>query len=131
LWKSSKDLIDVNWYIIKIDDSFWLQLDVLLTPAGWKMQFFNSNNKGSRDRVREWLKERDVEFETSPGIWRLIYTGTKNSHPYEIGIEDVRMWTIDMLKRLTTATSTVDRSTDLDTSLVTLNSAVGAAAPLN
>jgi hypothetical protein len=107
-----------------------LQLDVLVTPAGWKMQFFNSNNKGSREQVRAWLKERDIDFETSVGIWR-IYTGTKNSHPYETGIEDVRTWTIDMLKRLTTVTSTVDRSTDLNTIMVTSSSAVDAVASLN
>ena len=102
LWKSSKNLIDVNWYVIKIDDSFWLQLDVFLTPTGWKMQFFNSNNKGSREQVRQWLKERDIEFTASIGNpWRLAYAGTDNSHPYEAKIEDVSVWTVDMLKRLT------------------------------
>jgi PD-(D/E)XK nuclease superfamily len=121
LWTSSRSLVAVNWYIIKVTDSFWLQLDLFLTPAGWKMQFFNSNSKGSREQVREWLKERDVEFETSSGNpWRLIYTGTKNSHPYEAEIEDLRMWTIDMLKRLTA--STADRSTDSNTSFTNLNS---------
>jgi hypothetical protein len=89
-------------YIIKIDDSFWLQLDVVLTPVGWKMQFFNSNSKGTRDRVREWLKDRDIEFETSTGsLWRLGYIGKDNHKSYEAELEDVRAWTIDMLKRLT------------------------------
>ena len=121
LWKSSKDLIDVNFYIIKIDDSFWLQLDVFLTPSGWKLQFFNSNNKGSREQVRQWLKERDVEFTASSGNpWRLAYVGKENSHPYEAEISDVSAWTIDMLKRLTK--STVDRTTNINTSLVSLNS---------
>jgi hypothetical protein len=106
LWKSSRNLIDVNWYIIKIDDSFWLQLDLLLTPSGWKIQFFNGNGKGSRDQVREWLKERDVEFTTSIGNpWRLAYIGKDNIHSYEAEIEDVRTWTIDMLKRLTASTA--------------------------
>jgi PD-(D/E)XK nuclease superfamily len=119
LWTSSKNLLAANLYIIKVNDSFWLQLDLLLTPEGWKMQFFNSNGKGSREQVREWLKERDVEFETSIGNpWRLIYTGIKNSHPYETEIEDIRMWTIDMLKRLTV--SIPDRSTDSNTSFVNL-----------
>ena len=119
LWTSSRNLVAANWYIIKINDSFWLQLDLFLTPAGWKMQFFNSNGKGSREQVREWLKERDVEFETSIGNpWRLIYTGIKNSHPYETEIEDIRTWTIDMLKRLTV--SIPDRSTDFNTSFVNL-----------
>ena len=114
LWTSSKNLVAANLYIIKVNDSFWLQLDLLLTPEGWKMQFFNGNGKGSREQVREWLKERDVEFKTSIGNpWRLIYTGIKNSHPYETEIEDIRMWTIDMLKRLTV--SIPDRSTDSNT----------------
>ena len=121
LWKSPKDLIDFNLYIIKIDDSFWLQLDVLLTPSGWKMQFFNSNNKGSREQVRQWLKDRDVEFTASSGNpWRLAYVGKENSYPYEAEVADVSAWTIDMLERLTK--STVDRSTDSNTSLVSLNS---------
>jgi PD-(D/E)XK nuclease superfamily len=119
LWTSSKNLVAANLYIIKVNDSFWLQLDLLLTPEGWKMQFFNGNSKGSLEQVREWLKERDVEFETSIGNpWRLIYTGVKNSHPYETEIEDIRMWTIDMLKRLTT--STADRSIDSNTSFTNL-----------
>jgi hypothetical protein len=130
LWKSSKDLIDVNWHIIKIDDSFWLQLDVIVTPAGWKMQFFNSNNKGSRDRVRQWLKDRDIEFETSTGsMWRLIYNGEDCYKSYETELEEVRAWTLGMLKRLTLSVPAT--STDLNTSLVTSSSAVAAAAPLN
>ncbi len=102
LWKSSRNLIDVNWYIIKIDNLFWLQLDVLLTPVGWKMQFFNSNNKGSRDRVRQWLKDRDIEVETSTGsLWRLMYKGKNNCQSYETELEQVKAWTLEMLKRLT------------------------------
>lgn len=119
LWTSSKNLLAANLYIIKVNDSFWLQLDLLLTPAGWKMQFFNSNGKGSREQVREWLKERDVQFTASIGNpWRLAYTGKDNSHPYEAKIEDVSAWTIDMLKRLTK--STTDRSTDANTSFTNL-----------
>jgi PD-(D/E)XK nuclease superfamily len=104
LWKSSRNLIDVNWYIIKIDDSFWLQLDVFLTPAGWKMQFFNSNSKGTREQVRQWLKDRDIEFEASAGsLWRLVYIGKDNHKPYEAEPEDVRAWTLSMLKTLTSS----------------------------
>jgi PD-(D/E)XK nuclease superfamily len=132
LWTSSKNLVAANLYIIKVNDSFWLQLDLLLTPEGWKMQFFNGNGKGSREQVRKWLKERDVEFETSIGNpWRLIYTGIKNSHPYETEIADIRTWTINMLRRLTTVTSTTDQSTDLNTSLVTSNSEIDTAVLLN
>ena len=130
LWKSSRNLIDVNWYIIKIDDSFWLQLDVVLTPVGWKMQFFNNNSRGTRDRVRQWLQERDIEFETSTGsLWRLIYNGKNDRQSYEAELEDVSAWTIEMLKRLTAHVSA--KSIELNTSLVTSSSAVDAVAPLN
>jgi hypothetical protein len=99
-------------YIIKIEESFWLQLDVVLTPVGWKMQFFNSNGKGTRDRVRQWLQDRDIEFETSTGgLWRLIYNGKNERKSYDAELEDVRAWTLDMLKRLTApvAAKSIDR----------------------
>jgi PD-(D/E)XK nuclease superfamily len=119
LWKPSMGLTSVNWYIVEIDDSFWLQLNIFLTPAGWTIVF--SNKKGTIDRVRQWLKDRDIEVETSveSNDW-LVYTGKDNSHPYEAEIEDIRMWTIGMLKGLTA--STADRSTDISTSLISLNS---------
>jgi hypothetical protein len=130
LWKPTRNLIDVNLYIIKIDESFWLQLDVLLTPVGWKMQFFNSNGKGTRDRVRQWIKERDIEFETSTGsMWRLVYNGADCHQPYEAELEDVRAWTLDMLKRLTS--SVPAKSIDLNSSLVTSSSEIDTATLLN
>ncbi len=119
VWKSPKDFTNVNWYIVEIDDYFWLQLNIFLTPAGWTIVF--SNKKGTIDRVRQWLKDRDIEVETSVEStdW-LVYTGKDNNHPYEAEIEDLRMWTIDMLERLTAATA--DRPTDINTSLLSLNS---------
>jgi hypothetical protein len=100
VWKSPKDFINVNWYIVEISDSFFLQLNIFLTPAGWTIIF--SNKKGTIDQVRQWLKDRDIEVETSVenSDW-LVYTGKDKSHPYEAEIEDISMWTIAMLKRLT------------------------------
>jgi PD-(D/E)XK nuclease superfamily len=132
LWRSSKDLIDVIWYTVKIDESLlWIQFDVYLTPAGWKMHFWN--RKGSRKQVEQWLQSQKIEFvETNTGnIWRLVYSGTENNKSYAAELEEVRRWTLDMFERLTTTTSTVDRSIDLNTSLVTLSSAVDAVARLN
>jgi PD-(D/E)XK nuclease superfamily len=107
LWRPSKDLIDINWYIVKLDDSLWLPLDVCLTPAGWKMQFWN--RKGTREQARQWLKDREIEVELSTGkLWRLIYNGVENTKPYGAELEDVRAWTINMLKRLT-ASKSMDR----------------------
>jgi PD-(D/E)XK nuclease superfamily len=132
VWKSPKDFTNVNWYIVEINDYFWLELNIFLTPAGWTIVFSNNNKKGTIDRSRQWLKDRDIEVETSieNTDW-LIYTGKDNIHPYEAKIEDLSIWTIDMLKRITTVTYTVDQSTDLNTNFVTSNSAVDATAPLN
>jgi hypothetical protein len=117
LWRPSKDLIDVNWYLVKLDDSFWLPLDVCLTPTGWKMQFWN--RKGTREQARQWLKDREIAVETSTGkLWRLIYNGVENNKPYGSELDDVRAWTIDMLKRLTV--SIPDRSIDSNTSFTNL-----------
>jgi PD-(D/E)XK nuclease superfamily len=130
LWKSSKNIIDVNLYIIKIDESFWIQLDVVLTPVGWRMQFFNSNSRGTRDRVRQWLKDRDIEFETSTGgLWRLIYNGKNDRKSYDAELEEVRAWTLEMLKRLTSPVAA--KSIDPNTSLVTSISEIDTVAPLN
>lgn len=115
VWKSPKDFITVNWYIVKIDDSFWLELNIFLTPAGWTIVFSNNNRKGTIDRSRQWLKDRDIEVETSieNTNW-LVYTGKDNSHPYEAEIEDISMWTIGMLKRL--IVSAPDKSIDFNSS---------------
>jgi hypothetical protein len=94
------------------------------------MQFFNSNSKGNRDRVRQWLKDRDIEVETSTGIlWRLVYIGKDNHQPYEAELEDVRGWTLDILKRLTASVPT--KSIDFNPNLVASNSASDSVALLN
>jgi hypothetical protein len=119
LWRSSKDLIDVIWYTVKIDDAIlWIQFDVYLTPTGWKIHFWN--RKGSRKQVEQWLQSRKIDvIETNTGnIWRLVYNGTDNIKPYEAELEDVRRWTLDMFERLTA--SAADRSIDSNTSFTNL-----------
>jgi PD-(D/E)XK nuclease superfamily len=130
VWKSPKDFINVNWYTIKIDDSFWLELNIFLALSGWTIVFSNNNKKGTIDRSRQWLKERDIEVETSieNTDW-LVYTGKDNSYPYEAEIEDLSTWTIDMLKRLTSPVPA--ESIDLNTNLVRSSSVVDTAAVLN
>jgi PD-(D/E)XK nuclease superfamily len=119
LWRSSKDLIDVIWYTVKIDDALWIQFDVYLTPTGWKMHFWN--RKGSRKQVEQWLQAQEINVvEINIGnIWRLVYNGADNIKPYAAELDDVRRWAIDMFDRLTASTS--DRSTDSSTSLANLN----------
>ena len=79
------------------------------------MQFFNSNSKGTREQVRQWLKDREIEVEISTGsLWRLVYIGKDNHKSYDAELEDVSAWTLEMLKRLTS--SAPDRSTDFNTS---------------
>ena len=130
VWKSPKDFVNVNWYIFKIDDYFWLELNIFLTPAGWTIVFSNNNKKGTIDRSRQWLKDRDIEVETSieNADW-LVYTGKDNGCPYGAELEDVRAWTLEMLKRLTAPVSA--KSIELNTNFATSSSAVDAVAPLN
>ena len=129
LWRSSKDLIDVIWYTVKIDHALWIQFDVYLTPVGWKIHFWN--RKSSRKQVEQWLQSRKIEVvETNTAnIWRLVYIGYENSKPYEAELEDVRRWTLDMFTRLTASVHT--ESIDFNPNLVTSNSAIDTAAPLN
>ncbi len=119
LWRSPKDLIDVIWYTIKIDDALlWIQFDVYLTPTDWKIHFWN--RKGSRKQVEQWLQSQEIDVvETNTGnFWRLVYNGTDNIKPYEAELEDVRKWTLNMFDRLTAITT--DRSTDANTSFTNL-----------
>lgn len=97
LWKSSTDLIDVLWYIIQIENSLWLQLDVCLTPIGWKMQFWS--RKGDRMKIKQHLQELNIDVEPYDKNSRLIYKGKDRA--YNMDIESVTTWTIDMLRRLT------------------------------
>jgi PD-(D/E)XK nuclease superfamily len=128
LWRSSKGLIDVNWYIVKLNDTLWLPLDVCLTPAGWNMQFWNK--KGTREQAKQWVRERKIEIEISTGsLWRMIYSGEDNHKSYDAELEDVRTWTIDMLKRLTSPVPY--KSIDTDTNLLTSSSAIDTVALFN
>jgi predicted DNA-binding ArsR family transcriptional regulator len=75
------------------------------------MQCFNSNGKGTRDRVRQWLTDREIEFEISTGkLWRLIYNGENCHKSYETDIEEVTVWTMGMLERLTKSIDPTTRS---------------------
>jgi hypothetical protein len=118
LWRSTKDLIDVIWHTVKIDDTLWIQFDVYLTPIGWKIHFWN--RKGSRKQVEQWLQSQGIKVvETNTGnIWRLVYNDADNIKPYEAELEEVRKWTLDMFDRLTE--STADRSIDSNTSFTNL-----------
>lgn len=104
VWKPLKDLIAANWYIIEIDDSFWLQVDFCLTSKGWTGQVWNK--KGTIQNTIEWVNARNFEVQTytENNIWRLIYTGENNSRPYLSEIEDVQNWALNILHKLTVST---------------------------
>ena len=101
-WGSPKDFQDVIWYTIKFSDTFWLQLDVFITPSGWWMQFWNPLN--NLDEVKKWIEDRGIQAEltsTSGKMQRLVYKGENNKIPCETKSEDVGKWVLDMLRRLT------------------------------
>ena len=111
VWKPLKDLIAANWYIIEIDDSFWLQVDFCLTSKGWTGQVWNK--KGTIQNTIEWVNARNFEVQTytENNIWRLIYTGENNSRPYLSEIEDVQNWALNILHKLTVSTPLLAYST--------------------
>lgn len=80
--------------------SFSLQLDVILTPKGWYLQFFNNPKRENHKVVEDWANARSIEFELSKTN-ALKYKGENNSLPYSTSPEDSGKWALDMLKRLT------------------------------
>ena len=109
VWRFS-DLRDFLWCTVKISDFFWLQVDFVITPVGWKMRFFYKKN-GSVNDVKEWVNTREIEYETLPDDGRIMYKDSpdeerliyKDTLPYDSGIQEVRTWVLDVLKKLTTA----------------------------
>ena len=100
LWRNSS-LLDVLWFAIKISNDLYLQIDVVLTPSGWWMQFYNRH--GNPNEVEEWLEPREIKYEVKPNSSsnRLIYKGENHILPYNSSPEDSAKWVLDMLKRLT------------------------------
>jgi hypothetical protein len=80
--------------------SFSLQLDVILTPKGWYLQFFNNPKRENHKVVEDWANARSIKFELSKTN-ALIYKGEKNSLPYSTSPEESVEWVVDMLKKLT------------------------------
>lgn len=103
LWRSSTGLRDVIWYTVKLSDSLWLQFDVLLTPAGWTMGFYN--RRGSFDQVKQWVEKQGIKVESTTASKLLAYKGECNSLPYEKELEVLRTWILNMLKKLTAPTT--------------------------
>jgi hypothetical protein len=95
LWRSS-DVRDFLWYTVKISDLFWLQVDVVITPAGWRIRFFK--RKGEINDVKNWINAREIKYEISPTHGRLVYN---NTLPYESNPEDTRTWVLSMLRKIT------------------------------
>ena len=95
LWRYS-DVRDFLWYTVKISESFWLQVDVLITPAGWRIRFFK--RRGEINDVKNWINAREIKYEISPTHGRLVYN---NTLPYESNPEDTRTWVLSMLRKIT------------------------------
>jgi len=103
----SDHLVAVSWYTIVISQSLShslsLQFDVVLTPKGWFLQFFDLEHKSNPKRVEDWVNARGikVKFSNWGNISTLVYKGEKDSLPYNTSPKDSATWALDMLKRLT------------------------------
>lgn|GEM_PF-915516 len=98
LWRDSR-LLDVLYFAIKISNDLYLQIEVVLTPSGSRMQFINK--QGDLNEVEKWLKSREIKYEFNPSRERLKYNGENHILPYNTSPEDSAKWVLDMLKRLT------------------------------
>lgn len=98
LWRDSR-LLDVLYFAIKISNDLYLQIEVVLTPSGSRMQFINK--QGDLNEVEKWLKPREIKYKINPSGERLKYEGENHTLPYNTSPEDSAKWVLDMLKRLT------------------------------
>ena len=98
LWRDSR-LLDVLCFRIKISNDLYLQIEVVLTPSGWRMQFINKYS--DRNELEKWLKSKEIKYEIHPLKERLVYKGENHILPYNSSPEDSAKWVLDMLKRLT------------------------------
>jgi hypothetical protein len=109
-WQTSTDLIDVAVYAIELNESFLLDAAICITPLGWKIYFWNlaaeKDRNGERNKIKEWMDKQNVEVEetyaTTGDVWRLLYRDKDEHQPYETDLEEIRIWTIGILSRLTT-----------------------------
>lgn len=101
-WLPSARLVAVSWYTIVISESLSLQFDVVITPKGWFLQFFDLKYKSNPKRVENWVNARRIKVESSKweNISALVYRGGKDSQPYNAKPEDSALWVLDMLQRL-------------------------------
>ncbi len=87
-------------YTFHTSGSFSLQLDVMLNPKGWYLQFFNRTDRKNHKKVEDWVNPRSIKFELSKTN-ALIYKGENSSLPYVTSPVESGEWAFDMLKRLT------------------------------
>lgn len=100
-WSHSAYLVAVSWYTIVISDSLSLQFNVVLTPKGWYLDFFDLKLKRTSKQIEDWVNDRKIKFKLNSEKNRLIYIGENDSLPYSTSPEESGKWALDMLKRLT------------------------------
>ena len=101
-WNSWQELTHVVWYEFIIDESLKIHLDICLTSTGWKIRFYILS-KNSQYQAQQWFKNREIDID-SFGSGRLAnYIGKDNLLAYETNLEDVKVWTLNMLERLITS----------------------------
>ena len=99
-WRSWQKLIEIVWYKLSPDESLELYLNICLTAKGWKIIF---NTRANKCIAKEWFQKRGIEISPFYSNLSADYIGKDNLLPYETNLEDVKIWTFNMLNRLTTS----------------------------
>jgi hypothetical protein len=107
-WTDPTFFGDVLVYTIDPDKSP-LCFAVILTPKGWKMQFWNKqtdlekHNGSEKERLRQWFNERGLEYVEVTGWggsgWRIEFDGFKDK-VYETRLEEITDLVVDVWNRL-------------------------------
>lgn len=98
-WNSWQYLMSVVWYEFAFNESMKLHLDICLTPAGWKIRFVVLASK-NKQQAQAWLEAREININSFGSSRVADYIGENSELPYETYLEEVKIWTFDMLKRL-------------------------------
>ena len=97
-WRSWQQLMEIVWYKFSANDSLEIYLNICLTATGWKMIFNTSANKYT---AREWFQNRGIEISLFYNELSADYIGKDHLLPYETDLAEVKIWTFNMLDRLT------------------------------
>jgi PD-(D/E)XK nuclease superfamily len=89
-------------------DKFPLFVAIILTPTGWKMQFWNKqtdlkkNTESEKERLKRWFDKRLIEYKVTGGdgsAWRLEVDGFKD-RAYDTKLEEITESIVEIWNKL-------------------------------